>query len=120
MPALLNAISTEPYVDCGGVEQVVDLVLVGDIHLDEESVDLGSLPASPVSALKSPITTVAPSAANRRAVARPMPLAPPVITATLPVSRWVRSIFVDCHVIPIRVSEASSSRPASVVSTSSA
>jgi hypothetical protein len=41
----------------------------------------------------SPITMVAPSARIRLAVASPMPLAPPVMTATLPESRWVRSTF---------------------------
>ena len=43
--------------------------------------------ALPVSWFKSPITTEAPSARKRSAVARPMPLAPPVITATLPSNR---------------------------------
>src|ERR1700761_7817212 len=38
---------------------------------------------SPVSALRSAITTLAPSIRNRRALARPLPDAPPVITATL-------------------------------------
>ena len=36
----------------------------------------------PLSALKSPTTTLAPSAMKRSTVARPMPLAPPVMTAT--------------------------------------
>ena len=39
--------------------------------------------ASPPSAFRSEITIAAPSAAKRMAVARPMPLADPMITATL-------------------------------------
>src|SRR5215218_8548948 len=38
----------------------------------------------PPASLMSPITTVAPSRAKRRAVARPMPVAAPVMTASLP------------------------------------
>lgn len=46
-----------------------------------------SMNACPASALRSPITTEAPSARNSSTVDRPMPLAPPVITAALPASR---------------------------------
>jgi hypothetical protein len=35
------------------------------------------------------MTTCAPSAAKRRAAARPMPLVPPVISATLSVNRLI-------------------------------
>src|SRR5208282_6117326 len=42
--------------------------------------------ASPPSTFRSAITTAAPSPANLIAVARPIPLAAPVITATLPLS----------------------------------
>ena len=38
----------------------------------------------PFSSLRSPITTLAPSSRKRMALARPIPFAPPVITATLP------------------------------------
>src|SRR5271166_786374 len=41
---------------------------------------------SPPSTFRSAITTAAPSPANLIAVARPIPLAAPVITATLPLS----------------------------------
>src|SRR5579863_10259155 len=42
--------------------------------------------ASHLSRLRSTTATCAPAAANARQQAAPMPLAPPVITATLPVS----------------------------------
>src|SRR5271163_971633 len=41
--------------------------------------------ASPAAASRSTRTTLAPPLAKPSAVARPMPLAPPVISATLPV-----------------------------------
>jgi hypothetical protein len=45
------------------------------------------LTASSSSAWRRPVMkTWAPSATNRRAVARPMPLLPPVMTATFPSS----------------------------------
>ena len=59
--------------------------------------------ASPVTESMSPITTLAPSAAKRLAVASPMPDAPPVITATFPARRWVRSIFVIVIFSPSRL-----------------
>ena len=65
-------------------EQEVDLLLVGDVALDEQAVDLAPRSRGPRSVSRSPMTTVAPSSANRRTVARPMPLHPPVTTATLP------------------------------------
>jgi hypothetical protein len=42
---------------------------------------------SPASSARSTTHTSAPSSANRTAVSRPMPLAPPVMTATLPARR---------------------------------
>src|ERR1700679_2339344 len=44
--------------------------------------------ARPPAGSRSATATLAPSAANRSHMARPMPLAPPVTTATLPTSRW--------------------------------
>src|SRR5215813_3749459 len=56
------------------------------------------LTASSSSAWRRPVTkTWAPSATNRRAVARPMPLLPPVMTATLP------SNFFDMGLPPLPV-----------------
>ena len=50
----------------------------------------GDLPAP--STFRSPITTSAPSAASRRAIAAPIPLAPPVTSALRPSSLIERSI----------------------------
>src|SRR5271154_6255386 len=67
--------------------------------------------ASPPSTLRSAITTAAPSPANLIAVARPMPLAAPVITATLPLSLSISDVLsfksFQCYatrVFPIDVS----------------
>lgn len=40
--------------------------------------------SAPLSALRAAMTTLAPSATNSSTLASPMPLVPPVITATLP------------------------------------
>src|SRR4051794_15642321 len=50
------------------------------------SPSISAASAAPSSSARSATTTCAPSAANRRALARPMPLAAPVMTATLPSS----------------------------------
>ena len=50
------------------------------------SPSISSASAVPPASSRSATTTCAPSAANRRALARPMPLAAPVMTATLPSS----------------------------------
>ena len=44
--------------------------------------------APPASSSRSTTATWAPSLAKRSHMARPMPLAPPVTTATRPTSRW--------------------------------
>src|SRR4051794_40142521 len=48
---------------------------------------------SPPDASRSTTTTLAPSLANPSAVARPMPLPAPVISATLPLKSMVSSAF---------------------------
>src|SRR5207342_850092 len=48
-------------------------------------------------ASRSAITTEAPSSANRRAMASPMPCAEPVTTATFPLNRCWRSVM--CSVL---------------------
>ena len=70
----------------GGTDQRLDVVLLGDVGAHEAAGGRGRRPprrgAWPFSALKSPTTTLAPSSRKRSTVARPMPLAPPVMTAT--------------------------------------
>jgi hypothetical protein len=59
-----------------------DALLVGDVHLDEEAVDLvGDLGA--VHVIEVGDDDARALGGERRAVARPMPLAAPVMTATL-------------------------------------
>src|SRR5437867_4497496 len=48
----------------------------------------------PVLRVKEPIARLAPSRAKARAIARPIPLAPPVTTATLPFSLMCLSWFL--------------------------
>ena len=55
--------------------------------------------ASPGPRCISPMTTLQPSAINRLAVAAPMPIAPPVITATLFSSRIYQ--YPCCHLRPL-------------------
>ena len=78
------------------VEERVDGCLVGDVRRAGRR----RRPRMPrprrAAGSRSAITTTAPSAANRRAVASPMPLAPPVMMATRSFSRWVRSIWFPC------------------------
>ena len=45
----------------------------------------------PISSFRSTMTTFAPSSTNRCAVAYPIPLAPPVITATRSCNRFIYS-----------------------------
>jgi hypothetical protein len=51
--------------------------------------------AAPPSSSMSPTITVAPSAARRSAVARPIPDAPPVTTARLPVNRLMSAMSLS-------------------------
>lgn len=58
--------------------------------------------ALPASASMSPQTTFAPSDASLRAVARPMPLPAPVMTAVRPVRR--RQMFPESVVMSVQAS----------------
>ncbi len=62
-------------------------------------------------------TTLAPSAAKRRAVARPIPLPAPVITATLPASRPAGALigysFVEMKTFLVSVNASGASGPSS-------
>src|SRR3954454_7483754 len=85
MPALLTSTSIPPkrataaaYMPCTSSAEVTSA--------RTNSPSISSASALPPSSSRSATTTCAPSAANRRALARPMPLAAPVMTATLPSS----------------------------------
>src|SRR4051794_33873286 len=85
MPALLKQTSTPPkcstvaaYMACTSSALVTSACTY--------SPSISSARALPTSSARSATTTCAPSAAKRRAPARPMPLAAPVMTATLPAS----------------------------------
>ena len=91
MPALLNAMSTEPYVSAA-VSNSASTASWSETSTGTNSPPRSSATDLPVAGSMSPTTMVAPSACIRLAAARPIPLAPPVMTATLPASRWVRSI----------------------------
>ncbi len=91
MPALLNAMSTEPYASAA-VSKRWSTCASSVTSTCTNRPSTRSAAAGPAVASRSPITTFAPSAARRFAVASPMPDAPPVMTATRPASRCVRSM----------------------------
>ncbi len=73
------------------VEHRDDLGLVGDVDLGRERLPAAGGHGSATSSIRSwsarsAIATRQPSAASARAMARPMPLAPPVTSARLPAS----------------------------------
>src|ERR1700722_17989805 len=67
---------------------------------------LTALPTS--SALRAHIATLAPSAANRSAIASPMPLLPPVTSAFLPFNPRSISASIDDAIGRLRVQPAAS------------
>jgi hypothetical protein len=91
MPALLNAMSTDPYVSAA-VSNTLLTAASSETSTGTNNPSSSSAAALPAVGSMSPTTMVAPSACMRRPVASPIPPAPPVITATLPANRWVKSI----------------------------
>ena len=91
MPALLNRTSSRPKVRsavCTIPAHASDFETSARQYIAVPPCSLTSLTVScPPSSLTSTTTTLAPSAANKMAVARPIPPAPPVINATLFSSR---------------------------------
>ena len=61
--------------------------------------------AAPNSAFTSTTITVASSAASRMALARPMPVAPPVTIATLSLKRPDSAVIVLLHSVRLRIAE---------------
>ena len=85
IPALLNAMSSLPYFSTAVAKsRSTSSLLATSVCTYVPPTSAAS--ASPASSLRSATTTVAPSCANRRTVANPMPEQPPVTTATLPSS----------------------------------
>src|SRR5581483_8003966 len=68
------------------IEPPPDFAIIGIACFDIRKIDLTltAITLSQSASLRSTITTVAPSRPNNSAVARPMPEAPPVISAILP------------------------------------
>src|ERR1700679_2421081 len=87
MPALLKQMSMPPnLVDTASYSASTSAADVTSTLTNMPSTD--SATAVPAASSRSTTATFAPSAAERSAGPRPMPPAPPVITATLPARRW--------------------------------
>src|SRR5690606_23729948 len=98
MPALLNATSTLPYVsNARSYIRATSGSLVTSALTNRPPTSVAAL--APASSSMSAQTTRAPSAASRRAVARPMPLPAPVMTATRSSSRCMSLLRGDEDVL---------------------
>src|SRR5579862_3148473 len=99
MPALLNATSSRPYfstVLCTNDCTSVALETSPFTKIPSPPADRIRRTVSFPSASRRPvITTLAPSFAKSTAVSRPMPVVPPVISATLPHSSPCRSVAIS-------------------------
>src|SRR5437879_7805854 len=83
MPALLNATSTEPKASYAARKAAV--TSASDVtSACTYSPPISAAAFSPAASSMSTATTWAPSAANRRAAASPIPLPAPVMTTVLP------------------------------------
>jgi hypothetical protein len=76
-----------------GLDRARDAVGIGDIGRDRDRAIAGEMRA-----LISAIATRAPSRANRIAVARPIPVPAPVISATFPSRRGIGSSYLFSRV----------------------
>ncbi len=74
---------------------LADLGVAGDEHDGVAGVHLLRAACWPFSSLRPLMTTLAPSRTNASAMARPMPLVPPVTAATFPSSSIDGAPFVD-------------------------
>ena len=86
-PALLTSVVRLPMFDLANFTAEAQLCAdVTSSSTNKSSSPYCPASAEPFSAFISPITTFAPSAINRFALAAPIPLAPPEIRAVLPAS----------------------------------
>ena len=83
MPALLNATSTEPKVVCA-VRKAAATSASDVTSACTNRPPVSAAAFSPAASSMSTATTCAPSVANRRAAASPIPLPAPVMTTVLP------------------------------------
>ena len=87
MPALFIMMSSQPYVETAALTALSTSDSLVTSQWTNVAGDSKSLQTSRAnSSWMSAITTLAPWRENNRAVASPMPLAPPVIRATFPSS----------------------------------
>src|SRR6266700_2882436 len=104
MPALLNATSTEPKASCA-VRKAAATSVSDVTSACTYRPPVSAAAFSPAASSMSTATTCAPSAANRRAAASPIPLPAPVMTTVLPSNRCTFSpepcLFIRCdkHVL---------------------
>src|SRR3979409_2302951 len=114
IPALLNATSSEPYWSTA-VWNSAWTWASSETSVCTNRPLTSSAAALPDSAETSAITTFAPSLASLRADASPIPLPPPVITATRPSKRCITysSVEIKTFLVSVKASTASgpSSRP---------
>ena len=101
MPALLNMTCRPSEAVDGEVDQGLDLVRVGHVGPFEDGRRSPSAPASssPRSVVHVGDDDPCPWSTNSSTVARPIPLDPPVTIATLPVSSWPISPYLQAVLV---------------------
>src|SRR6266446_5928667 len=97
MPALLTSTSSLPKCRVVAATTAAQLSsFVTSSGSNRAEAPMASATCRPSCSSTSAITTLAPSRANRRAVAAPMPDAAPEMMATLPASLIVSSLWFEC------------------------
>jgi hypothetical protein len=101
MPALLNATSSDPYAS-NAAAKAAPTSASAVTSACTNSPPVSAAAFSPAASSMSTATTCAPSAANRRAAASPIPLPAPVITTVLPENRMLSLPFKSIEASQIR------------------
>ena len=95
-PALLNRQSRRPKRSTvWSIRAAMSASRMTSVRMKVASPPSSRVSASPFSALRPARTILAPSSAQRRAVASPMPLVPPVMTMTLSLSRAAMGVLLS-------------------------